>query len=375
MDRRFPMSIGARCEPLEKLKGQHMRTRTNWWTGTVALAIGTAAWLSPISLRAQQPQSSGQSFSFNSAVDLVAVTATVTDGSGRFVSGLRAEDFTIYENGKAQEVSQFDSERVPVSLGIVLDTSGSMAGDKMAAAQEAIGRFVDLLGPSDEMFLYRFSDEPQLVQGWTENRAGLVRRLGAVRPSGGTALYDAVAEAVPLASSGAKRKKAMVVISDGNDTNSRTPLSEVRQAIRESEVLVYAIGIDGSGNGSYGGSRQPGFPIPIPGMPPIMIPMPRRSPSPAPQRRMPGGMEDRVNASALRMITDDSGGRTEIVDSLRDLDPATEGIADELSRQYFLGYVSTLPKDGRWHEIDVRVRRGAYTVRARKGYLATPDAD
>jgi Ca-activated chloride channel family protein len=348
-----------------------MRTRTNWWTGMMALAIGTAAWLSPISLRAQQPQS----FSFKTAVDLVAVTATVTDGSGRFVSGLRAEDFAIYENGKAQAVSQFDSERVPVSLGIVLDTSGSMAGEKMAAAQEAIGRFVDLLGPSDEMFLYRFSDEPQLVQGWTENRDGLVRRLGSVRPSGGTALYDAVAEAVPLASSGGKRKKAMVVISDGNDTNSRTPLSEVRQAIRESEVLVYAIGIDGSGNGSYGGSRQPGFPIPIPGMPPILIPMPRPRSSPAPPRRMPGGMEDRVNASALRMITDDSGGRTEIVDSLRDLDPATEGIADELSRQYFLGYVSTLPKDGRWHEIDVRVRRGSYTVRARKGYLATADVD
>ena len=80
---------------------------------------------------------------------------------------------------------------------------------------------------------------------------------------------------------------------------------------------------------------------------------------------------DRVNPDALRSITDDSGGRTEIIVSPRDLDPATAGITDELSRQYFLGYVSTLPKDGRWHTIDVQIKRGQYTVRARKGFVAS----
>ena len=342
----------------------------------VALTLGLAAWLAPASIRAQQDQSPTGGFSFKSGVDLIAVTATVTDRSGRFVSGLRAEDFEIYENGKPQTVSQFDAERVPVSLGIALDTSGSMVGEKFSAAQEALGRFVDLLGPQDEMFLYRFDNAPRLVQGWTQDREALVRRLGSVRPGGGTALYDAVAEAGPLAASGSKRKKALVVISDGNDSNSQTSVSEVRQLIRETEVLVYAIGIDGAGGqiSGPGGILQPrGFPIPLPGGT-IYIPMPRRGPS-QPQGRMPSGADERVNVSALRMITDESGGRTEIVDSARDLDPATAGIADELSQQYFLGYVSTLPKDGRWHEIDVQLRRGTHTVRARKGYLATSELE
>jgi Ca-activated chloride channel family protein len=340
----------------------------------VALTHGLAAWLAPATIRAQQSQSSGQGFSFTTAVDLITVMATVTDRSGRFVSGLRAEDFTIEEDGGPQTISQFDAERVPVSLGIVLDTSGSMAGERMAAAQAAIGRFVDLLGSQDEMFLYRFDNQPSLVQGWTSNRERLLQRLGSVRPNGGTALYDAVDEAVPLAASGTKRKKALVVISDGNDTNSRTSVSEVRQSIRGSEVLVYAIGIENEGNQSSGGFRVPGsFPLPLPGGP-IFVPMPRRAPSQR-QGRVPVGADARVNAGALRMMTDDSGGRTEIVDSARDLDPATSGIADELSKQYFLGYVSTRPKDGRWHAIDVRVRRGAYTVRARNGYQASADRD
>jgi hypothetical protein len=84
----------------------------------------------------------------------------------------------------------------------------------------------------------------------------------------------------------------------------------------------------------------------------------------------PSGSSGRVNVEALRAVTDDSGGRTEVIYSSRDLDPATAGIADELSQQYFLGYVSSLPKDGRWHTIEVQVRRGPYTVRARKGFIA-----
>jgi VWFA-related protein len=350
-----------------------MKTATRLAPPFAALTLGLAAWLAPAAVRAQQDQSSGSGFSFKTAVDLVVVTATVTDRSGRFVSGLRAEDFSVYEDGKPQAISQFDAERVPVSLGIVLDTSGSMAGEKIAAAHEALSRFVELLGPRDEMFLYRFDSEPRLVQGWTEDRDALVRRLGSVRPNGGTALYDAVAEGVPLAAQGAKRKKALVVISDGNDTDSRTSLSDVRQLIRESEVLVYAIGLDGTADRTSGGFQWPRpYPRPIPGGP-IFIPAPRRPPSQPQGRR--GVADEPVNAAALRSMTDDSGGRTEIVGSSRDLEPATAGIADELSKQYFLGYVSTLPKDGRWHQIDVRLRRGAYTVRARKGYLASSDSE
>ena len=319
-----------------------------------------------------QDRQSGQGFSFRSSVDLVNVNATVTDRTGHFVPGLRAEDFTILEDGERQTITQFETERVPVSLGIVLDTSGSMSGEKMAAARDALGRFVfDLLGPEDEMFLYRFDSTPMLVQGWTDDRRKLVRALGSATPTGGTALYDAVAEAIPLAASGTRRKKALVIISDGNDTNSEASVNEVRQLIRESEVMVYAIGIDGT---STGAPQSPGapprtFPWPWPGNGPVQIPWPGRRQPPA---RSPsaGAANERVNVQALRMLSDDSGGRTEIVAGARNLDQATAGIASELSQQYFLGYVSTRPKDGRWHDITVQVRRGSYQVRARRGYVA-----
>jgi hypothetical protein len=115
-------------------------------------------------------------------------------------------------------------------------------------------------------------------------------------------------------------------------------------------------------------------PSPFPGKAPAAQPAPRQPPPPKPQpqaaRRGSSSSTDRINPDALRAITDDSGGRTEIIVSPRDLDPATAGIADELSRQYFLGYVSSVPKDGRWHTIEVQVRKGNYTVRARRGFIA-----
>jgi Ca-activated chloride channel homolog len=321
---------------------------------------------------AQEPARGQGGFSFRTAVDLVTLNATVTDASGHAVGGLRAADFVVYEDGERQEVSQFEAERVPVSLGLVLDTSGSMAGEKWSAAQGAVSRFVfDLLGPRDQIFLYRFDSRPMLVQGWTEDRRAVVRALGSVTPAGGTALYDAVAEAVPLATTGARRKKALVVISDGNDTNSEITVGELRQVIRESEVMVYAIGIDGSGGGSTSSTPRT-VPVPWPGGSngPIQLPWPRRPPAPSSPRSSGRAGQDHVNVDALRMITDDSGGRTEIIYSARDLDPATAGIASELSQQYFLGYVSTRPKDGRWHRIEIRTRNGSYLVRARKGYVA-----
>jgi VWFA-related protein len=185
-----------------------------------------------------------------------------------------------------------------------------------------------------------------------------------------------VARAVPLAKQGQNRKKALVVISDGNDTSSRTDILDLKQQIRESEVLVYAVGIDGEGEQT--GRRAP---LPPPVRIPIPIPFPGgprggRWPQPQPTPGGTGGgnwragSDDRVNASALREITDDSGGRTEIIHEPRDLDPATAGIADELSKQYYLGYASSGRKDGRWHAIRVEARNRSYRVRARRGYVA-----
>ena len=340
-------------------------TMSNWITRRPVVVCGVVATVLGSSLLAQERRPAEQGFSFRSSVELVSVNATVTDSNGHFVSGLRAKDFTIFEDGEPQTITQFESERVPVSLGIVLDTSGSMAGEKMDAARAALSRFVyDLLGPGDEMFLYRFDSRPILVQGWTEDRARLMRGLGAVRPAGGTALYDAVADAVPLASEGSRRKKALIVISDGNDTNSELEVDELQQLIRESEVIVYAIGIDAPASSGVTRRQQR---IELPGG--ISLPWPPQSRQP-PAPRSRAGAEAGVNERALRMITDDSGGRTEIIAGARNLDQATAGIASELSQQYFLGYVSTRPKDGRWHTIKVQLKNGNYQVRARRGFVA-----
>jgi Ca-activated chloride channel family protein len=233
------------------------------------------------------------------------------------------------------------------------------------------------------------------VEGWTRDKRRISDSLYRIQARGGTALYDAVTEAVHLAQQGRNKKKAVVIISDGNDTSSRTDVFAVKQLIRESEILVYAIGIDSAGT-AFGGDdlaavrvvgktgtvpvlaqrgQQPRpWPFPFPGT---------RRPSPPPPPPPTGGngggnngrwrngrSDDRVNVAALRDITDDSGGRTEIIRNPRDLDPATAGIADELSKQYYLGYSASGERDGRWHTIRLEVRNPSFQVRARRGYVA-----
>lgn len=321
------------------------------------------------------PLAAQDGFRFRSTTELINVTATVTDASGRFVSRLRKEDFEIREDGQRQQISHFSSERVPVSLGIVLDVSGSMSGEKFRAAQSALDRFMyDLLAPEDEVFILSFSDQTDLVSDWTTDRQQLANGLRRIRPRGGTALYDAVAEAVPMAQGGRHKKKAVVVISDGNDTDSSTDADALQSLIRETEVLVYAIGIDGSGSsssssssGTWTGQPRVQFPFPFP------LPGSRGGTwgRPQPPRSTRGvGANDPVNVNVLRAITDDSGGRTEVIRYANDLDPATASIADELSQQYSIGYVPPRAKDGRWHQIEVDVAGGRYQVRARRGYLA-----
>ncbi len=312
----------------------------HWLVGSTIVAAAGLVAAAPLQVQ--------DGFRFRSGVELVNVNITVTDRSGRFVEGLRQEDFVVYDDNQEQEITHFSAERVPVSLGVALDTSGSMVGEKIESARAAIDRFLlELLGPDDEVFLMRFGASAELVHDWTSNKELVSRRLARINPAGGTAMYDAVAESVPLATQGQHRKKAILLISDGNDTNSRTSVREVKQMVRETEVLVYAVGIDGNAETAFGGGRST---PPVVRQPPVRLPFPfpgsggRGSPWPgggAPGggggrgggRVYGGGSDDRVNVAALREITDDSGGRTEIVRSARDLDPATENIADELSKQ------------------------------------------
>jgi Ca-activated chloride channel family protein len=339
----------------------------------VAAAFGVAV----VCAHAQDPASTptDPGVRFKSGVELINVTATVSDALGRFVPGLRQDDFAVYEDNNPVEIAQFSAERVPVSLGIALDTSGSMAGRKMDAARGALARFTDeLLDRSDELFLYRFSNFPALVQGWTNDRERLLSALDRMTPNGGTAMYDAVFQAIPMAQLGRNRKRALVVISDGNDTVSQVGIRDLKEQIRRSEVLVYAIGIDGEGEPLVRRAPQPPripmpVPMPFPGMPRdrgVWLPPPPGTGGTSSRRLS----DDRVNAAALRDMTDDSGGRTEIVRDPQDLEPATAGIADELSRQYFLAYASPGRKDGRWHSIRVEVKNRDYRVRSRRGYVA-----
>lgn len=353
---------------------------------TLVSIVLLAAVLAAVAVpRAQQPApnqtpQAHDGYRFKGGVELINVTATVSDAAGRFVPGLRAADFRVWEDDQPVDVTYFEAERVPVSLGIALDTSGSMGGEKIREAQSALERLLsDLLGAQDEIFLYTFSDHPMLMQTWTRDRQLVSRALGRIRVIGGTAMYDTVAEAIPLGNAGTNRKKALLVVSDGNDTTSRIPLRDLKQMIRESELLVYAIGIDGESEPfGRGPTPQPRLPVPTPS------PFPPGTGGRGGWRLPPGGGRgrywqgpsrrstgnDRVNVDALREMTDDSGGRTEIVREARDLNPATGSIADELSKQYALGYASPVKKDGRWHAIRVEVRNGNYVVRARRGYVA-----
>jgi len=272
---------------------------------------------------------------FRSGIDLVQVTVTVRDAGGRLVGDLARDDFEVLEDGRPQRIAQFERGRVPVSLGVVLDVSQSMLGQRMDDARAALRRFlVDLLEPGDEVFLVVFNHDPRLEAPWTRGPARLRGRLDAVRPYGATAIYDALALALPLFAGRAHDRAAVVLISDGSDTASDATHEDVRRQIRASDAFVYAVGID------------------------------------APERRP---INDRVNASLLRSITAESGGYAEVISDSPDLGPATERIAEELNHQYTLAYAPSAPSDGRYHRIRVRVvRDGEYRVRARRGYVAAP---
>ena len=151
-------------------------------------------------IRAQAPDRPAPPRPYRGGVDLITLNVSVTDRQQRFVTDLGKQDFTVLEDGRPQAVSFFAYSGVPLTVAIVLDTSGSMEGEKMLAAKQALQRFLfELLGDEDEVFLYRFDNRPELVQAWTRDKDQIATELRRIRPRGATTLYDAVAEAIPLA--------------------------------------------------------------------------------------------------------------------------------------------------------------------------------
>jgi Ca-activated chloride channel family protein len=270
---------------------------------------------------------------FRDGVYTVQFTATVTDASGRLITGLQASDFEVFEDGDPQPITHFSDERVPVSLGVLLDASDSMRGQAMADARAAVDRFIgELLEPGDQAFVGTFNHMPRIIAPWTQPPSRLREALEGQRPSGGTAMYDALMLAAPEFSRRAHMRAALVVVSDGADTASDHTLTQARDLLRRTDAFLYAVAID------------------------------------APDARA----STRVNPAALRDLTGPTGGYTEIVRSAADVAPATERIARELNSQYTLGYSSARVPDGSYRLIRVRVKGEGRFVRARRGYYAYP---
>jgi Ca-activated chloride channel homolog len=291
----------------------------------VALAVGA--------LTARGPQDQKDKPRLRSSVEVTVVTATVRDDEGKLATGLPREAFEIYEDGQPVPISQFTSERVPLGLGLLLDVSESMFGRKIKDAEAAVERFLlELLAPTDAFFVMAFNHEPRVLFGWKTDATGVHESLSKLYPTGSTAIYDAISAAVPYLENRPRERAALVLITDGEDRASDMTLHDLRPALVRTDAFVYAIAID----------------------------------MPAPN----AFISHQVNVATLNEITNQSGGRTEVVRDTADLQTATANIADELNHQYVLGYSSPHPGDGQYHSIRVRVTREGYKVRARAGYVA-----
>lgn len=344
-------------------------------------------------------QSSSGSTTIRVDVNLVSFPVTATDSYGRYVSSLRHEDLRLLENGAAQHISVFHSEIMPVSVGIVIDTSGSMA-NKLPQAVDALERFVRTIQPEDDVFLMRFSSNVELMLDFTGDRELFSRAARRLRAVGSTHLYDALADALDRVRQGRHQKKALVLITDGEDTSSHVTFNEVLEMARASEVMAYCIGIGqrergsqdrtGAGQpqtgGSWPGSTWPGARLPLPIPIPFPFPLPggipggRRTPMP---RGNPGGGSqtsradlETVDMQVLEAIAEATGGRAFHLQRVdgggRDsIDATTQQISDELRHQYTVGYYPTNTiRDGSYRRIDLSTRQAGVQLRYRRGYYA-----
>lgn len=271
--------------------------------------------------------------------DLVTLTLTVTDLFGRYVSGLKKDAFKIYDDKEEQEITFFSDSDAPASVGILFDVSDSMSSEKIAKSRNALEKFINTSHPADEYYLIAFNSRAQLLLDRTRDGDAVLRKLTLVEPKNNTALYDACYLGIERVTRGTRQKKALLIISDGQDNSSRYNFREVRRLMKESDVVVYAVGIlDGRDMGSIEGIQGQAF---------------------------------------LDELTSVTGGKSFYPQTDVELDEIFERIALELRHQYSVGYTpKDFTPDGKWHKIKVKVKppRGfpRLTVRSRDGYYATP---
>jgi Ca-activated chloride channel homolog len=271
-------------------------------------------------------------------VNLALVNVTVTDPYDRVVTGLELDNFRIFENNVEQEIQYFSSEDVPISIGVIFDLSGSMA-NKIGKAKEATLQFFKTANPQDEFFLVSFHDRAELISAFTNSADDLQSRLLSASGKGRTALLDAIYLGLSEMHTARNGKRALLIISDGGDNNSRYNEKDIKRLVREANTQLYSIGIfDRFENRS----RTP---------------------------------EELNGPSLLNEVTELSGGRAFSVENINDLPDIATKIGAELRNQYILGYrPSDQSHDARWRKIKIKLRspRGLppLSVAAKTGYYA-----
>jgi Ca-activated chloride channel family protein len=273
-------------------------------------------------------------------VDLVLVNVTVTDASNNTVSGLSQEDFQVWEDKIEQKIDYFSSENVPVSVGIIFDISGSMA-DKLSVARAAATTFMRLGDTDDEYFLVQFNDSPRLIQDFTSDISKLRNRLLHTQAKGQTALYDALYLGLAKVKRGSNSRKALLVITDGEDNQSRYRFSDLKEFAKENDVLIYGVGL-------LHDSTLP--------------------------------MSDIGGRGVLAGLAHLTGGAAYFPEYLESLPSICARIGMDLKNQYVLGYRPlNVAKDGKWRKIKVKINRPKGTpqlnVRAKSGYYASTTAN
>jgi Ca-activated chloride channel homolog len=301
----------------------------------IALLV-SACCLVSFGQNAVKPQNQDAGKTLKVDVELVRVNATVTDLQSRVITGLDREHFRLWEDKLEQKIETFSTEDEPVSLGIVFDVSGSMK-DKISTARDAAVTFLKTGNPEDEYFLEVFSNRPQLAEEFTTDISRLQNKLIFQNTQGMTAMYDAIYLSLAKLKEGTNAKKALLLITDGEDNRSRYTFSNVREYVKEQDVQIYGIGIVNDFNSQLGSGR--------------------------------------TGRALIEELADLTGGHAFFPDSVYDLEDICTKIAVELKNQYVLTYRSTnSTKDGKWRKIRVQVDGpkgvGRLNVRSKTGYYA-----
>jgi len=304
------------------------------------LALGLAAAAAPLPLGAQaRPQSRPQAPIFGTGIEVINLSLSVTDAQNNFVTNLGQSDFAVYEDGIRQELSLYTHENLPISMVLMIDTSASME-EKLGQAQEAAVRFTKTLRPEDVAQVVQFNDRATTLQPFTNDLASLEAAIRKTEASSSTslhnALYIALKDLMRDKKAAELRRRAVVLLSDGEDTTSLVSDDQVLELAKKSEINIYAIRL-------------------------------RESRASDRQRQAFSQAEYLVNALAR-----ETGGRAFFPSSIGELDSVYDRIAEELRTLYSVGYVSSnMRRDGKWRRIVVRVpEREGLTVRHKLGYYA-----